>query len=90
MTQIQSMIDLDWGIMMYEIYSTQPCAVSNALWCNETYQEERHPSNLEINKYYVSVIGMASYNRQHKHKSQQILRKYLRIKQSCWNHSLQT
>jgi len=19
---------------MYEVYSTQPCAVSNALWCN--------------------------------------------------------
>ena len=58
---------------MYEIYNTQPCAVSNALWCNETYQEERHPSNLEINKYYVSVIGMASYSRLHIHKSQQIL-----------------
>ena len=29
----------------------------------ETYQEERHPSNLEISKYYVSVSGMASYSR---------------------------
>jgi len=59
---------------MYEIYSTQPCAVSNALWYN--YRKLTRKNDIRATwklTKIVSLIDMTSYNRLHIHKSQQRL-----------------